>query len=131
LQRRGSGVRIAVDEWCNTFEDIERFVGRRAADLIHVKTPDLGGIDRAIEALLLIREHGMAAYCGGTCTETDRSAQITAHVAMACGAGQVLAKPGMGVDEGLMIVGNEMARVAALVAVRRPRAPHSPEGLPA
>ena len=37
---------------------------------------------------------------------------------MACGAAQVLAKPGMGVDEGLMIVGNEMARVAGLVAAR-------------
>jgi len=125
LGQQGSGVRIAVDEWCNTFEDIERFVEHRAADVIHVKTPDLGGIDRAIEALLLVRRHGLIAYCGGTCTETDRSAQITAHVAMACGAGQVLAKPGMGVDEGLMIVGNEMARTMALVASRRPA------GLPA
>jgi methylaspartate ammonia-lyase len=39
-------------------------------------------------------------------------------VAMACQATQVLAKPGMGVDEGLMIVGNEMARTAALVRAR-------------
>jgi methylaspartate ammonia-lyase len=38
--------------------------------------------------------------------------QVSAHLAMACGAGQVPAKPGMGVDEGLMIVGNAMARVA-------------------
>ena len=38
---------------------------------------------------------------------------------MACGATQVLAKPGLGVDEGMMIVGNEMARVAA-VAARAP-----------
>lgn len=37
---------------------------------------------------------------------------------MACGASQVLAKPGMGVDEGMMIVGNEMARTAALVRAR-------------
>jgi methylaspartate ammonia-lyase len=37
---------------------------------------------------------------------------------MACDAIQVLAKPGMGVDEGLMIVGNEMARTAALVSAR-------------
>ncbi|HEY6785989.1 MAG TPA: hypothetical protein VI365_01635 [Trebonia sp.] len=44
--------------------------------------------------------------------------RITAHVAMACQATQVLAKPGMGVDEGLMIVGNEMARTAALVRAR-------------
>ena len=59
---------------------------------------------------------------GGTCNETERSAQVTAHIAMARGAAQVLAKPGMGVDEGMMIVGNEMARVAALVAAGRPAA---------
>jgi methylaspartate ammonia-lyase len=38
---------------------------------------------------------------------------------MACGALQVLAKPGMGVDEGIMIVGNEMNRVEALVNSRK------------
>jgi methylaspartate ammonia-lyase len=118
LRRRNSDVRIAVDEWCNTIEDIELFVAAGAADMIHVKTPDLGGINNTIDALLLVARSGLAAYCGGTCNETDRSAQVSAHVAMACGAAQVLAKPGMGVDEGMMVVGNEMARVAALVASR-------------
>ncbi|HEY6468913.1 MAG TPA: methylaspartate ammonia-lyase [Candidatus Dormibacteraeota bacterium] len=113
-----SNVRIAVDEWCNTLEDIELFVDAGAADVIHVKTPDLGGINNTIEALLLVRSAGLEAYCGGSCNETDRSAQVSAHIAMACGAAQVLAKPGMGVDEGMMIVGNEMARVAALVGAR-------------
>jgi methylaspartate ammonia-lyase len=122
LQARGSRVQIAVDEWCNTLEDIELFVAARAADVIHVKTPDLGGVNNTIEALLHVRRAGLAAYCGGTCNETERSAQVTAHIAMACGAAQVLAKPGMGVDEGMMIVGNEMARVAALVAAGRPAA---------
>jgi methylaspartate ammonia-lyase len=120
LQARGGRVQIVVDEWCNTLEDIELFVAARAADVIHVKTPDLGGVNNSIEALLHVSAAGLAAYCGGTCNETDRSAQVTAHIAMACGAAQVLAKPGMGVDEGMMIVGNEMARVAALVAARRP-----------
>ena len=118
LRARGSHVQLAVDEWCNTLEDIELFVSAGAADVIHVKTPDLGGINNTIEALLLVAGNGLSAYCGGTCNETDRSAQISAHIAMACGAAQVLAKPGMGVDEGMMIVGNEMARVAALVAAR-------------
>jgi methylaspartate ammonia-lyase len=118
VKSRNSSVRIAVDEWCNTLEDIEIFVAAGAADVIHVKTPDLGGINNTIEALLLVARHGLAAYCGGTCNETDRSAQVSAHIAMACGAVQVLAKPGMGVDEGMMIVGNEMARAAALVATR-------------
>jgi methylaspartate ammonia-lyase len=45
----------------------------------------------------------LAIRAGAGHDETDRSAQVTAHVAMACQAAQVLAKPGMGVDEGLMI----------------------------
>ena len=44
-RERGCDVRIAVDEWCNTLEDIELFVAAGAADVIHVKTPDLGGIN--------------------------------------------------------------------------------------
>lgn len=119
LRHAGTRVELAVDEWCNTLEDIRLFVAAGAADVIHVKTPDLGGVGNTIEALLEVRRAGLASYCGGTCNETDRSAQVSAHLAMACGAAQVLAKPGMGVDEGLMIVGNEMARVAALVAARR------------
>jgi len=114
---------IVVDEWCNTLGDIEAFVAGHAADVVHVKTPDLGGINNTIEALLHVRRNGLLAYCGGSCNETDRSAQVCAHVAMACGADQILAKPGMGVDEGLMIVGNEMARVMARTATRRREQP--------
>jgi methylaspartate ammonia-lyase len=118
LHRLGSRVRLVVDEWCNTLDDVRAFVAAGAADVIHVKTPDLGSLTNTAEALLLARDAGLEAYCGGTCNETDRSAQVSAHVAMACQAGQVLAKPGMGVDEGVMIVGNEMARTAALAAAR-------------
>lgn len=124
---RGCEVKIVADEWCNTFEDIEVFVEAQAADMIQVKMPDLGGVNNTIEALLLLRSKGIGAYCGGSCNETDRSAQISANIAMACGATQVLAKPGMGVDEGMMIVGNEMARVAALVAARNRNAVSSPK----
>jgi methylaspartate ammonia-lyase len=120
LRRLGSGVRVVVDEWCNTLDDVRAFVAADAADVVHVKTPDLGSLTNTAEALLLVRDAGLEAYCGGTCNETDRSAQVTAHVAMACQATQVLAKPGMGVDEGVMIVGNEMARTAAIAATRRP-----------
>jgi methylaspartate ammonia-lyase len=123
LQARGSNVRIVVDEWCNTLDDVRAFVAAAAADVIHVKTPDLGGVGSAVEALLLARDAGLEAFCGGTCNETDRSAQVSAHLAMACEATQVLAKPGMGVDEGLMIVGNEMARTAALVRAREAARP--------
>ena len=81
-----------------------------------MKTPDLGGIGNTVEALLLVRESGLAAYCGGSCNDTDVSARVCAHVAMACAADQVLARPGMGLDEGVMIVRNEMRRTAALAA---------------
>lgn len=118
LAAAGSTVQVAVDEWCNTAEDIAMFVAAGAADVVHVKVPDLGGLNNSIESLLLVRRSGLLAYCGGSATETERSAQVTAHVAMACGADQVLAKPGMGVDEGMTIVGNEMARVQALVRSR-------------
>jgi methylaspartate ammonia-lyase len=121
LRSRQIAVELVVDEWCNTLEDIEAFVAGEAADVIHVKLPDLGGVNNAINALLYVKLHGLKAYCGGSCTETDRSAQVSAHIAMACGADQVLAKPGMGVDEGLLIVGNEMARVASLTALREQR----------
>jgi methylaspartate ammonia-lyase len=122
LRERGSAVRLSVDEWCNTIDDVRLFIEAGAADVIHVKTPDLGGVNDTIEALLLVAAAGFEAYCGGTCNETDRSAQVSAHIAMACRASQVLAKPGMGVDEGLMIVGNEMTRTAALVSARADRA---------
>ena len=56
----------------------------------------------------------MGVYIGGTCNETNISSQVTANVAVAVGADLILAKPGMGVDEGLMIVKNEMVRVVAL-----------------
>ena len=48
-----------VDEWCNTLQDIEMFVSARAADVIHVKMPDLGGINNTIEALLYVRRNGL------------------------------------------------------------------------
>ena len=118
LSARDIPVELVVDEWCNTLEDIRLFVEAGAADVIHVKMPDLGGINNTIEALLYVKAAGLAALCGGTCNETDVSARVSTHIGMACGVDQLLAKPGMGVDEGLMIVGNEMARVHAL-ATRR------------
>ena len=118
VRDRGGRVQLAVDEWCNTVEDVVAFVDAGAADVVHVKVPDLGGLGNTVMALMSLRRSGILAYCGGSATETDRSAQVTVHVAMACGADQVLAKPGMGVDEGIMIVRNEMARVQALAASR-------------
>ncbi len=119
IRQKGGKVEIVADEWCNTLEDIRLFVDEQAADMVQIKTPDLGGVNNIVEAILYCKNQGIGAYCGGTCNETDRSAQICTNIAIACGADQCLAKPGMGVDEGFMIVKNEMNRVLALVAARK------------
>ena len=114
LDRRGIDVELVADEWCNTLEDIKLFADNKAGHMIQIKTPDLGGINNTIEAVLYCKEKGVGAYQGGTCNETDRSAQVCVHCAMATQPTQILAKPGMGVDEGFMIVYNEMERILAL-----------------
>ena len=114
LDARGCDVELVADEWCNTLEDIKLFADNKAGHMIQIKTPDLGGINNTIEAVLYCKEKGIGAYQGGTCNETDRSAQVCVHCAMATQPVQILAKPGMGVDEGFMIVYNEMNRIIAL-----------------
>jgi len=114
LDERGDGVEIVADEWCNTLEDIKSFADRKAGHMLHIKTPDLGGVGNSVEAVMYCRERGIGAYLGGTCNETDRSAQVSVHLAMATRPDQILAKPGMGVDEGYMIIYNEMQRILAL-----------------
>ena len=114
LDKRGIQVELVADEWCNTFEDVRYFADNRAGHMIQVKTPDLGSIHNTAEAVLYCKQKGVGAYQGGTCNETDRSAQVCVQVAMATKPVQILAKPGMGVDEGYMIVYNEMQRILAL-----------------
>lgn len=114
LDKRGCDVELVADEWCNTLEDIKLFADNHAGHMVQIKTPDLGGINNTIEAVLYCKEKGMGAYQGGTCNETDRSAQVCVHCAMATQPVQILAKPGMGVDEGYMIVFNEMNRIMAI-----------------
>ena len=114
LDNRGCDVELVADEWCNTLEDIKLFADKKAGHMVQIKTPDLGGINNTIEAVLYCKEKGIGAYQGGTCNETDRSAQVCVHCAMATQPVQMLAKPGMGVDEGYMIVFNEMNRIMAV-----------------
>ena len=113
LDKAGSRLQIVADEWCNTLEDIKYFADNHAGHVLQIKTPDLGGVNNVAEAILYCNEKGVGSYCGGTCNETNISAQTTTNIAIACRALQCLAKPGMGVDEGFMIVKNEMNRVIA------------------
>ena len=116
IDARGCDVELVADEWCNTLEDIKLFADAKAGHMVQIKTPDLGGVNNTIEAVLYCKEKGIGAYQGGTCNETDRSAQVCVNCAMATQPTQILAKPGMGVDEGFMIVYNEMERILALRA---------------
>ena len=119
LDRRGINVELVADEWCNTLEDIKLFADHKAGHMVQIKTPDLGGINNTIEAVLYCKEKGIGAYQGGTCNETDRSCHVCVHCAMATQPDQILAKPGMGVDEGFMLTYNEMQRI---IAIRKARA---------
>ncbi len=118
LEKRGSKLEIVADEWCNTLEDIKYFADNKAGHMLQIKTPDLGGVNNVAEAILYCNEKHVGSYCGGTCNETNISAQTTTNIAIACMADQCLAKPGMGVDEGYMIVRNEMNRVIAIANSR-------------
>lgn len=111
-------VQLVADEWANTLDDIRAFVEAGAADVIQIKMPDLGGVQEAIEAVLACKAGGVGAFVGGSCAETDLSARASVHVALAAGADLIMARPGMGVDEGIAIVGNEMARTLAEIRAR-------------
>lgn len=115
LDDRGSSARIVVDERCNTLEDIRLFAEAKAAHLVQIKTPDVGSIADTARAVLLCKENKIGAYVGGSCTETDLSAQASVHISVATQADMMLAKPGMGVDEAFSIVGNEQNRLLAIL----------------
>jgi|FLOH01.1.fsa_nt_gi methylaspartate ammonia-lyase len=110
LRERGVSVALVADEFCNTDADVAQFVAAEAVDLIQIKMPDLGCLTEAIAAARVCRDAGLGVFIGGSCAETEVSAIASAHVALAVEADQVLAKPGMGVDEGVTIVRNAMRR---------------------
>lgn len=118
LDNIGCKVKIVADEWCNTYEDVRDFSDSRCCHMVQIKTPDLGGIQHIVESVLYAKRHGMEAYQGGTCNETDISAKICVHLALAAGADRMLAKPGMGFDEGFCIVKNEMERTLKLLSLK-------------
>lgn len=119
LNAKQSTLEIVADEWCNTLEDIKYFAENGAGHMLQIKTPDLGGVNNVAEAIIYCNKMGVGSYCGGTCNETNISSEVTTNIAIACQATQCLAKPGMGVDEGFMIVKNAMNRVIALANSRK------------
>lgn len=118
LRARGIDVKLMIDEWCNNFEDLQQWVDSGTIDKINVKTITLGGVHNIASSILYCNKKGVGAMMGGTCNETDISAMMCAHIAMATRPEAIAARPGMGVDEGLMTVYNEMARIRMLSSAR-------------
>lgn len=110
LRDGGVNVDIVADEWCNTLDDVKSFVDNAAVDIVQIKTPDVGPVTDTIKAVNYCNNADTKAFIGGSCAETDVSSRVCAQVAIATRPAQVFAKPGMGVDEGYMIVNNEMRR---------------------
>lgn len=119
LDARDTNARVVVDERCNTLDDIRLFAQARAAHLVQIKMPDVGSVADTARAVLACKQYGVGAYVGGSCAETDLSARLSVHVAVATQADMMLAKPGMGVDEGFSIVANEQSRLLATLNHRR------------
>lgn len=111
-------VQLVVDEWANTLDDIRAFVDTQAADMIQIKMPDLGSVHNSVEAVLTCQAGNVGAFLGGSCAETDLSAKAAVHVALATRPDIIMAKPGMGVDEGVSLVQNEMTRTLAWIQAR-------------
>jgi len=118
VRLRKMTVQLVVDEWANTLDDIRAFVDAQAADMIQIKMPDLGSVHNSVEAMLACQAGGVGAFLGGCCAETDLSARVAVHVALATRPDMIMARPGMGVDEGISLVQNEMARTLAWIRAR-------------
>ncbi|MGQ7788659.1 o-succinylbenzoate synthase [Nesterenkonia sp. K-15-9-6] len=77
LHRRGTVVRIAADEAVRKAEDPLRVARLGAADLIVVKVPPLGGVDRAAQ---VVRDSGLDAVVSSA---LDTSVGLAAGLALA------------------------------------------------
>lgn len=119
LDAAGSQLKLVIDEYANTYEEIKAWVDAKGCDMVQIKTIDLGGINNIIEAVLYCKAHGVLAYQGGTCNETDKSALVCVNLAVATKPFAMAGKPGMGVDEGVMIVNNEQQRLLKILEAKQ------------
>ncbi len=119
LDDAGCRLKLIIDEYANTYEEIVEWVDAKGADMVQVKTIDLGGINNIVEADLYCKAHGVLAYQGGTCNQTDKAAIVCANLAVATKPFAMAGTPGMGVDEGVMIVSNEQERLLAILKAKQ------------
>jgi methylaspartate ammonia-lyase len=112
---RKMGIELVAGAWAGTSQGIRAFLEAGAADAIHVRLSDLGGVHQAVEAVLACREAGVGVLLDDGSAGTELSARVVVHVALATQPDLVLAGPGLGVDEAVSLVQNEMARALAVM----------------
>jgi methylaspartate ammonia-lyase len=118
IQFRGMNVELVADEWADTLDDIEAFIDAEAADMIHIRIPDLGGLHNLVDAVLACEGRGVGVLLDGSCMETDVSARAMVHVALATRPDVVLARSEMGAGRELELMQNEMNRSLVEIEAR-------------
>ena len=103
-------MRIVADEWCNTLEDVKEFTDCGGCHMVQIKTPDLGGIQHIV-SVLYCRSMGWRRIWAAPATRRSSPPSAACTWRMATQPHPMLVKPGMGLDEGFMVVKNEMQRI--------------------
>jgi methylaspartate ammonia-lyase len=78
----------------------------------------LGSVHNSVEAVLACKSKRAGTLLGGSYAETDLSARAAVHVALATQPDVIAARPGVGVDEAVSLVQNDMARTLASIHAR-------------
>jgi len=110
IRLRRLTVEIAAGAGVRSLDDVQAFTRAGAADLIHIRLPVLGDLDAAVEATLACRAADTRVLLDGGVAGTELAAHAAAQLALATRPDLVAAGPGTGVDEGISLVRNEMAR---------------------
>jgi methylaspartate ammonia-lyase len=116
VRQNSPTTKIVADEWANEVGDIELLIKSGAVDGIHIKMPDTGMLSENAQAVKLCKDHGVFALLGGSCTETDTGAELSAHLALATKPDALLVKPGVGFDESYAFLTNTMARAISIMS---------------
>src|SRR5690606_5317184 len=98
LAKRGLPCRLIADEWVNAPGAVASFAQAQAAHAFQIKTPDNGSLINTIEAIRTCHQHGILAYLGGSCNETDISVRASVHVGIAMNVWRMFTRPGLGFD---------------------------------
>lgn len=118
IRIRKMKVQLVADEWVNRLDDINAFIAAGSTDMIRIKTPELGSVHNLVDAILACKANSIGALMGGSRAETDLSARVSVHIALATRADVLMAMPGKDIDEGIMFTQNEIARTLACIAKR-------------